>query len=161
MPFGEILAAYQIYEKVIGWLKKHPERADRQMRMALKELHFSDTTIGRIEGLRSAREVRERERLAGDIAITQRDDRRYVEDSLSRLLQLSEIADVSIPASKSLKWIYYGKTNIRHELAKSILNYRDEDQAQLDELLNKIRELNAAIEKLDSHLGGVILGPGQ
>ena len=154
VTLSDVAAAYQIYKEVAAWLKKHPERMDREMRMALKELHFSDRTIGRIESILSASDERERERFAGEIAITQRDDRHNVDRSLGTLLQLSRDAGVSIPATRALRMIYYGKTNVRRGLANSLLNYSNEDQTQLDELLVKIRELNAVIEQLDSRLVG-------
>jgi copper homeostasis protein CutC len=143
---------------IFDWIKNSVERTGvdasvsrlQSLRIALRNLHFSERTIESLSRLEKSD--------VGRIAISQRDNEFDVRMSIKRLLQIENDPGLSITAHRLIDEITSSKAAIRDEIKRTLHRaIRKGDNGDVESLIASIRSLNTAIETLDKQIGGILI----
>jgi phage terminase Nu1 subunit (DNA packaging protein) len=151
ISLGDCIAIFDwIRNKIEVQDQNSTDEKKRMLRLALRELHFSEKTIQALKSLDNYD--------VGRVAIYQRDNRIAVQKALEGLAAIENDKKLAIVASQFIAQITMSKASIREEIARTL--HRAVTQGSnkdVDILIASIRSLNAAIENLDQQIGGIFL----
>lgn len=159
ISIGDLLGVWNQAEKFVDYLSRSgTEDQILQVRKALRTFKFSDQSVRALRELCQHNASTDPEYLVGQIAVQQRDSRKAFSDAADVLLQFSYREDISIRGEDLVNKIVWGKTTIRAELKKFLLEaYKLGAKDEMMQILIRVEGLNRRIVELDNKLGGIIL----
>nr|WP_321511030.1 hypothetical protein [uncultured Celeribacter sp.] len=159
LSIGDILAVFDTIKDIIERAQRMDDRSKAiEVRRALRTFQFSQRSIKDLSELASGADEERRLKLAGRLAIRQRDTRHEVESVFVLLFDLARDDATSLRGARELKLILDGKIDLRRMLRDKLITAAKENDLELfQKLHDKVLELNEALEKMDSEIGGTFL----
>lgn len=156
LGLGDVALLFDWLQKIVAAATKYRADVDRhELRGLLANIYFSKESIERI--VSASRAEPSIVDLAPKAVLKQLwDTRIMIGEALDGLDRRVDRKQFGLRGQRTIDEVKYAKQAIRKTLTDRCVDaIRDGTRADLDEILNQIRELNSKIEQLDYDIGGI------